>query len=259
MSLDISKILKDWRFEPGKVTVRRIQGADGNDKIQLRLDLGLLQMETSGRPDGHRPHDVESLLQYYEQELERHKQECGSDKGFGVDERACEMLRSEAVMYYHRYLAEFVLEDYDGVRRDTQRNLRLMDFCNAYAVEPSDRYVLEQYRSYVLMMRTRATAQIALEDHRPKAALVAIKKGMDEIEEFYRRFRHNEDEDDPAELTILKAMAKEIESDIPIDPLTRLRRELHRAVTDERYEAAAALRDTIHQVIEEESPRNKEV
>ena len=29
----------------------------------------------------------------------------GSDSGFMLDERACELLRSEAVLYYHRYLA----------------------------------------------------------------------------------------------------------------------------------------------------------
>ena len=38
MSLDISHILEDWPFEPGKVTARRVRGDDGRDKIQLRLD-----------------------------------------------------------------------------------------------------------------------------------------------------------------------------------------------------------------------------
>ena len=67
MSLDISRILEDWPFEPGKVTARRIQGDDGRAKIQLRLDLGLYQMEATGRPDGQRPHGCDTLLAYYEQ------------------------------------------------------------------------------------------------------------------------------------------------------------------------------------------------
>ena len=32
----------------------------------MRIDLGLLQMELDGRPDGQRPHGFESLLDYYE-------------------------------------------------------------------------------------------------------------------------------------------------------------------------------------------------
>ena len=35
---------------------RKIVGEDGKEKLQVRLDLGLLQMELNGRPDGERPH-----------------------------------------------------------------------------------------------------------------------------------------------------------------------------------------------------------
>ena len=59
-------------------------------------------------------------------------------------------------MYYHRYLAEFVLGNYERVDRDTMRNIRLMDFCRKYAQSDTDKYILEQYRAYVIMMRTRA-------------------------------------------------------------------------------------------------------
>ena len=156
MSLDISHILDDWPFKPGEVTARRIVGADGQEKIQVRLDLGLLQMEASGRPDGQMPHGHESLLAYYEYLLQKHVDEAGSDDGFSLDEPDCEALRAEGVMYYHRYLAEFVLGNYERVDRDTMRNTRLMDFCRKYARNDSDRYILEQYRAYVIMMRTRA-------------------------------------------------------------------------------------------------------
>ena len=154
MGLDISRILEGWDYEPGKVTVRKIRAADGEEKIQLRLDLGLLQMSITGRPDGERPHGFESLLAYHEDRLSRWKDEHGSDRGFQLDEQACELLRSEAAMYYHRYLAQFVLEDYEAVVRDTARNLRVLEFCAALADEESDRYIMEQYRPYILMMNT---------------------------------------------------------------------------------------------------------
>lgn len=246
MDLDISAYLNDWPFEPGKVTVRKIVGQDGQDKIQLRLDLGLLQMDMRGRPDGQRPNGCESLLAYHEQRLKRHKADYGNDKNFELDEQACEMLRAEAVMYYHRYLACFVLEEYEVVERDTLRNLRVMDICNSYAADKSDQYVMEQYRPYVLMMHTRARVHVALHERRSKAALTAVRLGIEKIRDFYSHYGSQNLAEESAELAILRALAKEIAAHIPIDPLTKLRRRLHRAVAEERYESAAKLRDQIH-------------
>src|SRR5207249_76228 len=66
MSLDLNTVLKDWPHEPGMIKVRKVTGLDGHDKLQLRIDLGVLQMEMTGRPDGLRPHGSESLLSYHQ-------------------------------------------------------------------------------------------------------------------------------------------------------------------------------------------------
>jgi len=63
---DITPLLKGWDYEPGTINVRKVTGLDGAAKLQMRLDLGLLQMEMMGRPDGARPHGCESLLEFYE-------------------------------------------------------------------------------------------------------------------------------------------------------------------------------------------------
>ena len=63
---DISDTLCGWPYVPGEVTARTIQGRDGLEKVQLRVDLGLLQMNVDGRPDGMRPHGAESLLDFFE-------------------------------------------------------------------------------------------------------------------------------------------------------------------------------------------------
>ena len=55
---DITPLLKGWDYEPGAINVRKISGLDGAPKLQMRLDLGLLQMELTGRPDGAKPHGV---------------------------------------------------------------------------------------------------------------------------------------------------------------------------------------------------------
>lgn len=245
MSVDIGSILGDWPYEPGQVSVRRIRGDDGQEYIQLRLDLGLLQMRTEGRPDGQEPHGFESLLDYYRRRLDEHVREAGSEEGFTLDAKDCEMLRAEGVMYYHRYLAEFILEDYAAVRRDTQRNLAMMDFCAAHAAERADQYLLEQYRPYVLMMNARARAQLDLAGGRAKAARAAVQDGIAKIEDFYRRFGQRETAESSSEIAVLHALDKEIEGKIPADPVDRLKRALARAVAEERYEEAAVLRDQI--------------
>src|SRR5678815_2585758 len=66
MSLDLNDLLRDWPHEPGMIKVRKILGTDGKEKLQLRIDLGLIQMETSGRPDGQEPHNCESLLEFHQ-------------------------------------------------------------------------------------------------------------------------------------------------------------------------------------------------
>lgn len=248
MSLDINDILKSWPFKPGEVNVRRVVGDDGREKIQLRLDLGLLQMEAIGRPDGRKPHDFETLLAYQEHLLEDYTAANGSQEGFSLDEEVCEHLRAEGVMFYHRYLAEFVLGDYESVERDTRRNLRMFDFCAAYAAEEYDQFICEQYRPYVLMMYARARARSEVKKSRPKRALAVIRRTITEIESIYERFGHEETFDSSMELSVLQALEREIETLVPKDPRLRLAKKLEDAITEERYEDAATLRDQLERL-----------
>ena len=71
MSLDLNDLLRDWPHEPGQLKVRKILGSDGKEKLHLRIDLGMIQMETSGRPDGAEPHDCESLMEFHRGRAER--------------------------------------------------------------------------------------------------------------------------------------------------------------------------------------------
>jgi hypothetical protein len=248
VNLDIGDILRDWPYEPGKVTVRKIRGRDGREKIQLRLDLGLFQMETAGRPDGKHPHGCRSVLAYHQKRLDRYRRKHGSDEGFELDEDACEQLRAEAVMYYHRYLAEFVLEDYAAVERDTVRNLKLLDFVRAYAAEEADREAMQQYRPYMIMMHTRARGQVALKDNRPKVALAAVREGIERIGEFYEGLGQEKMISASAEIAVLRTFAREIEAKMPVDPEQKLKGDLESAVREERYEDAARLRDELRRM-----------
>ena len=54
---NIDRLLRDWPYDPHGISVRKKKGDDGRDVLQMRLDLGLLQLETNGparRPEAGR-------------------------------------------------------------------------------------------------------------------------------------------------------------------------------------------------------------
>lgn len=248
VSADITPILNDWPYESGKINVRLIEGDDGESRVQLRLDLGVLQMRTSGRPDGRRPQGFESLLEYHESRLDDHAAEKGSAAGFTLSEEDCRELREEAVQYYHRYVCMMVLEDYDAVVRDTTRNLRLLDFCSRHAANEGDRHILEQFRPYITMMRARALASQALSDNEPKAAIHAIDEGLTALKLHFDESGEGEVFDQAAEVQILKGMREALTPKLPISQQAELRQRLDAALQSENYELAAILRDEINSI-----------
>src|SRR5947209_3015907 len=161
MSLDLNTILKDWPHESGAIKVRKILGLDGREKLQLRIDLGVLQMEMTGRPDGLRPNGCESLLTYHQQRALR-AEERGEEYRLSQEQTA--ELQQEGIQYYHRYLSLFQINEFAGVVRDTQRNLDLFTFVDEHSQREEIVWNFQQFRPYVLMMNTRAKASIFLSE-----------------------------------------------------------------------------------------------
>jgi len=246
---DIRPILADWPYRPNEISVRRIVGRDGREKIQLRVDLGLIQMEVTGRPDGQRPEGFESLLHLHLHRLEDYRRRSGTDVGFLLSPSECEQLREEAILYYQRYLSLFVLEDYAGVERDTARNLQVLDLCRKYAAELPDRLAMEQYRPYIIMMNRRAAAMRLLKEGKPHEAIEALDEGIERIRQFFEEYNQPEAFEKSREVQILRSVKREILGQIPADKLERLQQMLMEAVREERYEDAARLRDEINRLI----------
>lgn len=244
-SKDLRLITDDWPYEPGQINVRTIRGADNRVKIQMRVDLGVLQMEVDGRPDGRRPYDQESFLDYQLQRVDAHLRRNGTDLGFTLDTEECREIREEALQYYQRYLANFVLENYEAVVRDTKRNLDALDLCAKYASEEDDRFALEQYRPYIVMMNVRSKALSAMQKKKYQTALAHVETGLKTIKEIYEQFGEARAYRVSGEVHILKALRKEIRKHLPADPVRVITRKLNRAVAEERYEDAARLRDEL--------------
>jgi hypothetical protein len=245
LSYDITPILRGWDYEPDRLQFRIVAGEDGRDRLQIRIDLGLMQLELSGRPDGTRPEGAESLLDALE---DRARSADAEGDAFALDPKTCQELLREGLQYYHRYFAAYHLGRYDLVVRDTERNLRLFAFVVRYADRRRDKLQFDQYRPYVTMMRSRALGEqaLAVSDH--AAALAAIDDGVAAIRSFLREYDQSDDEAACDELTALLRWRREVESERPVGPVERLQEQLALAVALEDYEEAARLRDQLQRL-----------
>src|SRR5690349_15970783 len=188
MNFDISPLLNEWEYQPGQIGVRQFKGKDGIQKIQLRVDLGILQMNAQGRPDGKTPYGYESLLEYFEARLSKfRKAHDGQDEGFELRAEDCSRLQQEAIQYHHRYICLFQLQDYPGVVRDTKRNLKVFDLVEEFAASEELAWSLQQFRPQVLMMLARARGSMAIDASEYGDAMNAVKNGIDSLREFYQK------------------------------------------------------------------------
>jgi hypothetical protein len=240
MTDDLGPILQRWKYNPNEINVRLILGVDGKQKVQMRLDLGVIQMELDGRPDGRKPFRCDSYLSYFEKKAKAN----AGNKPFELSPMDCFHLQQEAIQFYHRYLALMKLSDYQRVLRDTDRNLRVIDFVARHSDNQDVIWSFEQYRAYILMMNCRAQVCSCLEKSDYERALKNISDGIRAIQAFYQK---NTDRfgDERFEVEFLKQMAKEIRRRKPLSEQERLSKELDMAVRVEDYEKAALLRDRI--------------
>jgi len=252
MSKDISKILEGWDYEPDDVIARLMEGDDGRKKIQLRLDLGVLQMELEGRPDGLRPEGQESWLDYYLARQKGHDEANPDEAGFELEDEDCERLWREAVQYYHRYLSAWHLKMYELCARDTARSLRLFSFVRSYANDDRNKLQFDQWRPYVIMMNVRSNATPLLKKDKHIEALAVIESGIDGIRDFLEDYEQAHRSEECVELTNLEQWREDViarESRAaearPETAIELLRRKMQEAVASEQFEEAARLRDEI--------------
>ncbi len=136
------------------------------------------------------------------------------------------------------------LEDFKRVIRDTDRNYRLFIFVKKYAVSEMDRWALDQYRPYVIMMNTRARASFALKKDTESGiekVIDLINKGIGKTIRFYKEYGLTSELENSLELSILRALKTEFLRGVP----PSLEEQLQKAIREERFEDATIIRDII--------------
>lgn len=247
MTDDISRILKAWTYEPGELRVRKITSEDGRDLIQIRMDLGIMQLEWSGRPDGAIMHDQPSLLDHYRAERRRHRSS-GSSEPFVLGREDCWALGQEAMQYYWRRISFFELKQYELAEQDAVHNLGILDLCGEFGEHEEDRQIRDQYRVFVTAHRIQARALKHLEKEDHGEALAVIRTGITEVEGILRNLGDPEAMETCTELVFLRDWEQEVESNRPRSRSEQLRVDLEAAVEEEEFELAASLRDRLKEM-----------
>jgi len=237
---DIDKVLQNWPFEEHCLRLRVVEAADGRDVIQIRVELGVLQLETVGRPDGVRPNGFSSYLDYlYDLEL-------GTKKPFQLSEEQCLETDREFLLYHYRRMCWDSLEHSDDALEDLNHVLSLLEFVQARVQESP---WIESHRQQCLeavYRRVRSVVRNALRAGRTDRAVEELNEGIDRLKTL--RVPLSDEQTGESRHILLYAekllhLRQKLEehASAPLD----LEAQLAEAVRGERYELAAQLRDRI--------------
>lgn len=232
---DLDSLLAEWPYEFGEIAARLVNASDGREVMQLRIDLGLLQLETTGRPDGEEP---EGFPTYYEYLVSAFFDE-GED--FQLDEERCMEVDREFVQFYHRRIGWLALREFRRAAADADHTLAMMDFTTAHAPDEDWAEQHEEYRPFVLFHRTQAMALAEIDDLNPEGAIEAIDAGLNRIRAFFVQHEIDEEFEEDELVIKLQEMKQALSDRYELEP--PLSEQLAEAIAHEQYERAAEIRD----------------
>jgi hypothetical protein len=142
----------------------------------------------------------------------------------------------------------------------------LFAFVRGHARDDRDKLRFDQWRPYVTMMHARAVATPLVELEQWDAAAGVLDAGIRGIERFLEEYGQSEQAARVGELKFLRQWKEEIQSKIDgeaasaaaetavapspdsVDRSAELRAQIELAVSEERYEDAAMLRDELRRI-----------
>jgi len=203
----------------------------------MRIEMGLLQMEVAGRPDGEHPGGMDTCLEWL-QELAK-----AQGESFKLNEQQCIEIDREFLQYYHRRICCLALRRFDLAVADSDHTLALMDFIAAHSPNPQWSVTHEQYRPFAIFHRTQAAAMLALGNSGAETAIETIEQGLKRLRRVFVKFGAEEQYDQDELVRQLNAMKESLREEYKLGKT--LAEQLADAVAGEEFERAARLRDEI--------------
>lgn len=233
---DIDFILREWPYQPGVINPRIARARDGRQVIQMRIEMGLLQMELTGRPDGERPGGFDTYFDWIK------SQAAGRDTMVLTEEQCLEVDR-EFLQFYHRRICCLALREFDRAVADADHTLALMDFVAEHS--PDEQWTLshQRYRAFVCFHRTQAAALAILERSGAEPAIEEINTGLELLRQIFADLQREDRSEEDELMGQLQELKESLRKEYHVG--RTLAEQLAEAVAAEEYERAARLRDEI--------------
>lgn len=233
---NIDQLLRQWPYEPNAVNVRIAKGSDGREVLQMRIEMGVLQLEMTNRPDGERPHGFASYFEYLRDEARR-------NSDLVMSEEQCAEADREFVQFYHRRICWLAMREFGRAMLDADHTLGLMNFCRQHSPDESWTITHEQYRPFVMFHRTQAATLQALEEQDAEAAVEQVNAGLDQLKTLFRAAEGEEEFEENELVERLIDLRESVREKFSVG--RTLQEQLGDAIASEQYELAAQLRDQL--------------
>ncbi|MHB8898472.1 MAG: UvrB/UvrC motif-containing protein [Thermoguttaceae bacterium] len=232
---DLDDILNDWPFQPGTVSARLVRAADGREVLQMRVELGVLQMETSGRPDGKKPGGAETCLDWLVRE------DFHWEGRVTLSDEQSDEIERELSQFCHRRICWLAVRAFDRAVDDANHTLGLLDFLERCEFDEVRRQEQAHQRMFAVFHRTQAAALAHLAQEGAETAIEEINRGLQSLDHLAGSVPA---EPRPGQMgRQLRELQDWIRNQYQLD--RTLNEQLADAVAAEDYERAARLRDEL--------------
>ncbi|MCH2142668.1 MAG: UvrB/UvrC motif-containing protein [Phycisphaerales bacterium] len=218
--IDLSTIFSQWPLGPDQEVLRLVDLGDGRQVIHVRIEMGLVQLEIDGRPDG-----LPSVF---------------TTSQTIVDQDTAERLMHEASLHDYRGHLLLTLGCHAAALRDAEHVIR----CAKAAIGVAATSALDDARRRGFTLRARAAAEAAIATGRKDLAREAISRGLTDLAELADQDQY----ETCNEVMLLRGMRDVLTPQLPSSQREELRQRLRDAVERENYELAAILRNELRQL-----------
>ncbi|MFM1824401.1 MAG: hypothetical protein RI967_2667 [Planctomycetota bacterium] len=229
--MDLDDFLQDMPFERGRLGVRVAVARDGRRVLLVRVELGILQLELEGRPDGG------------ESVLERLLAERASFETAHADRDGGAALRLELVQYQQRAMALTAAGLVDLAIADWDRAALGAELLRRSGGDEAE--WAAGFGFSVLVERTRTLARRALAEGRGREAAAAIGAGLEALAARAAEIGLGTAFEGLADIVALRAWRDSLVPRLPPAQRAELEARLRAAIAAENYELAAILRDEL--------------
>mgnify|MGYP000128082605 CR=1 FL=1 len=248
MTLDLDELTSGWDCPPGELRARLIVGRDGQEQLQLRVDLGVIQMYPDGRPDGERYRGFPTAREFIEHEFRM--------PNCRVEPADWQELDREIQQFNYRRMAYATIAEEALQIGDEERALRCLhgalrdiESCLAglalVARHEANSEAYAGLRPTLVFDRARLTAQLRIIEGLFEEALEEAQAGAAALEALLVELGYDEEqrETDPA-LHYLRRLGQQLRREYGI--AQTLHEQLEEAIENEDFETAARIRDELN-------------